>query len=40
MMACQGCINRQTKLVAYLCRKGITKWCERAKAKLAKMEQK
>jgi hypothetical protein len=37
-MACGACINRQRKLVAWLCRKGVTRLCEKAKARLAKME--
>lgn len=36
---CQGCITRQRKLVAWLCRRGMTKMCEKAKARLAKMEE-
>jgi len=35
---CPGCINRQRKLVAWLCAKGLTKLCEKAKARLAQME--
>lgn len=38
-MAC-GCIKRQKWLVKVLCRSGATKLCERAKARLAKMEAK
>ena len=38
-MACK-CIDRQRKLVAWLCRKGMTRMCERAKARLAEMEAK
>lgn len=37
-MACQACINRQRWLVKKLCQRGMTKICERAKARLAKME--
>ena len=39
-MSCQKCINNQKKLVAWLCAKGLTKLCERAKARLANMEAK
>lgn len=38
-MAC-NCIGRQKKLVEFLCRRGMTKLCEKAKARLAKMEAK
>lgn len=38
-MAC-GCLNRQRRLVDYLCRKGMTKLCARAKQRLAAMEAK
>lgn len=37
-MACQGCLNRQRKLVAWLCRKSDSKLCQKAKARLEKME--
>lgn len=36
-MACK-CIDRQRKLTAWLCRKGMTSMCKRAQARLAKME--
>jgi hypothetical protein len=36
-MACK-CIDRQRKFVAWACRKGMTKLCERAQARLARME--
>lgn len=36
-MAC-GCIKRQQWLVKMLCQNGMTKMCERAKARLARME--
>jgi hypothetical protein len=36
-MACK-CIDRQRKLVEWLCRKGMTSMCRRAMARLAKME--
>lgn len=37
-MACQGCINRQKKLVSLLCRKGLSKFCVKAQERLARME--
>ncbi len=37
-MACQGCINRQRAFVKLLCRKPDSKLCQRAKARLEKME--
>lgn len=36
-MACK-CIERQRWLVERLCKRGMTKLCEMAKARLAKME--
>ena len=38
-MACQGCINRQKKLVAYLCKKPDSRLCLKAKARLERMTQ-
>lgn len=35
-----NCIGRQRWLVEKLCKHGMTKLCERAKARLAKMEAK
>jgi hypothetical protein len=35
-MACK-CIDRQKKLVEWLCRKGETSICKRARARLEKM---
>lgn len=37
-MACQGCINRQKKLVNLLCRKGLSRLCVKAQERLARME--
>ena len=36
-MACK-CIDRQRKLVDFLCKRGLTAMCRRAQARLAKME--
>lgn len=36
-MAC-GCIARQKKLVALLCKSGLTAMCLKAQARLARME--
>ncbi len=36
-MACK-CIERQRKLVEWLCRKGMTSMCKRAQARLERME--
>jgi hypothetical protein len=36
-MACK-CIQRQKWLVDKLCAAGVTRWCERAKERLARME--
>jgi hypothetical protein len=36
-MSC-GCIKRQAWLVKTLCKHGMTKLCQRAKERLAKME--
>lgn len=37
-MACR-CVDRQRWLVAKLCASGLTKLCERAKKRLARMEE-
>jgi len=37
-MACQGCINRQRKLVRMLCKKPDSRWCKKAQERLARME--
>jgi hypothetical protein len=37
-MACQGCINRQRMFVKLLCKNPESKLCQRAKARLEKME--
>lgn len=37
-MACQGCINRQKKLVNLLCRKGLSSLCIKAQERLSRME--
>lgn len=36
-MTCQGCINRQKRLVAYLCKKTNGRLCAKAQARLQKM---
>lgn len=36
-MACK-CIERQRKLVDFLCKRGMTAFCRRAMARLEKME--
>jgi len=36
-MACK-CIDRQRKLVAFLCKRGLTAICRRAQERLARME--
>jgi hypothetical protein len=36
-MACQGCINRQRKLVEKLCRKPDGRWCKKARERLERM---
>jgi hypothetical protein len=36
-MACQGCIDRQRRLVKILCKKPDSKLCQRAKARLERM---
>ena len=37
-MACQGCMNRQRKLVELACKKPNSWLCRRAMARLARME--
>lgn len=36
-MACQGCINRQRKFVALVCKKPDSALCRKAMARLEKM---
>lgn len=37
-MACQGCINRQSKLVRLLCKRPDSSLCRKAKERLARMQ--
>jgi len=39
-MACQGCINRQRKLVQLLCKKPDSVLCRKAKERLKRMQAK
>lgn len=36
-MACQGCINRQRKLVKFLCKKADSFACKKARERLERM---
>lgn len=37
-MACQGCVNRQRKIVQLLCKKPDSALCRKAKARLERMQ--
>lgn len=37
-MACQGCVNRQRKLVKLLCKKPDSALCRKAKERLERMQ--
>jgi hypothetical protein len=37
MNICQGCIDRQRRLVKLLCKNPNSVWCARAKARLERM---